>query len=107
VHQPAVANRSQQEWQSKIAAENAGTQIAIGERYRMAWTESDILIYAATVPESNLTFGAAIKIVKDGSGHAATGERTKVRDTYYTGRRDGAGGSSHGAIPVGENGQSN
>jgi hypothetical protein len=104
VHQPAVANRSQQEWQSEIEAEDAGTQIAISERYRMAWTKSNIVIHAATFAESDLAFGAPIKVVKDGSGHTATGERTKVRDADYTGRRDGAGGSSHGAIPVWENG---
>jgi len=95
VHEAAVAYRSQQEWESEIEAENAGAQVAIGDRDRVARAEGDVLIDAAIFAEGDLAFGAAIEIVEDSPGHAALGEGAEIRDADYAGRGDGAGGLSH------------
>jgi len=100
VHQAAVADRSQQEWEREIEAENAGAQVAIGDGDRMAGTEGDILIDAAILAEGDLAFGAAIEIVEDGPGHAAPSEGAEIRDADHSGRGDGAGGSSHSVMAV-------
>jgi hypothetical protein len=66
----------------------------------MARAESDVLIDAAIFAEGDLAFGAAIKVVEDGPGHAALGEGAEIRDADHSGRGDGAGGSSHSMMAV-------
>jgi len=98
MHEAAVADGSEHEWESEIEAENAGAQVAIGDGDRMARAEGDVLIDAAIFAEGDLAFGAAIKVVEDGPGHAATGEGAEICDADYAGRGDGAGGSSHSVM---------
>jgi hypothetical protein len=88
VHQAAVANRSKQERESEIEAENAGAQVAIGDSDRMAGAEGDIVIHSAIFAERDLAFGAAIEIVEDGPGHAALGEGAEICNADYAGRGD-------------------
>jgi hypothetical protein len=95
MHEAAVADGSEQEWESEIEAENAGAQVAIGDGDRMAGTEGDVLIDAAIFAEGDLAFGAAIKVVEDGPRYAALGEGAEIRDADYAGRGDGAGGLCH------------
>jgi hypothetical protein len=78
MHEAAVANGCQQEWQSEIEAEDASAQGAIGECYGMARTEGDVLIHAAIFAQRDFAFRAPIQIVEDGPGHTPLGERTKV-----------------------------
>jgi len=85
VHQAAVADRSEHEWESEIEAENAGAQVTIGDGDRMARAEGDVLIDAAIFAESDFAFGAAIEIVEDGPGHAALGEGAEIRNADYAG----------------------
>src|SRR5260370_123404 len=66
VHQAAVADRSEHEWESEIEAENAGAQVAIGDGDRMARAEGDVVIDAAILAERDFAFGAPIKVVEDG-----------------------------------------
>jgi len=100
VHEAAVADGGEQERESEIEAENAGAQVAIGDGDRMARSEGDVLIDAAIFSECNLAFGAAIKVVENGPGHAALGEGAKIRDADHSGRGDGARGSSHSMMAV-------
>jgi len=100
VHQAAVADRSEQERESEIEAENAGAQVAIGDGDRMAGAEGDVLIDAAIFAECDLAFGAAIKVVEDGPGYAAPGEDAEISDADYAGRGDGAGRLSHSVMAV-------
>jgi hypothetical protein len=76
VHKAAVANGSEQEWEREIEAENAGAQIAIGERDRMARAEGDIFIDAAILAKSDFAFRAAIKESKTARG---TRRRARAR----------------------------
>src|SRR5258708_2117877 len=100
VHQAAVADRSQQEWEREIEAENAGAQVAIGDGDRMAGAEGDVFIDAAIFSECDLAFGAAIEIVEDRPGHTALGEGAKICDADHAGRGGGAGGSGHSVMSV-------
>jgi len=100
VHEATVADRSEQEWESEIEAENAGTQIAIGERDRMARTERDVVIHTAIFTERDFAFGAAIKVVKYGPGHSALGDGPQICDADRAARDDGAGRLSHSVKPV-------
>ena len=100
VHQAAVADGREQEWESEIEAENAGAQVAIGDGDRMAGAEGDVLIDAAIFAEGDLAFGAAIKVVEDGPGHAALGEGAEIRDADHAGRSNGAGRLSHSVMAV-------
>src|SRR5450631_78719 len=100
VHEAAVADRSEQEWESEIEAEKAGAQVAIGERNRMAWAESDVLVDAAIFAEGDLAFSTAIEVVEDGPGNAAPGDVAQICDADHARRGDGAGGSSHRGKPV-------
>ena len=95
MHEAAVADGGEQERESEIEAENAGAQVAIGERDRVARTEGDVLIDAAIFAEGNLAFGAAIKVIEDGFGHAALGDGSEICDADHARRGDGTGGSSH------------
>jgi hypothetical protein len=88
VHEAAVADRSEQEWESEIEAENAGAQVAIADGDRMAGAESDVLIDAAIFAKSDLAFGAAVEVIKNRSGHAALGEGAEVCNADYAGRGD-------------------
>jgi hypothetical protein len=62
--------------------------------------EGNALIHAAIFAEGDFAFGAAIKVVEDGPGHAVPGEIAEIRDADHAGRGDGAGGSSHSVMPV-------
>jgi len=85
VHQAAVADRSEQERESEIEAENAGAQVAIGDGDRMARAECDVLIDAAIFAEGDLAFGAAIEVVEDGPGHTALREGAEICDADHSG----------------------
>src|SRR6202795_95288 len=100
VHQAAVADGSEQEWESEIEAENAGAQVAIADGDRMARSEGDVLIDAAIFAECDLAFGAAIKVVEEAPGHAGWGGGAEICDADHAGRGDGAGGSSHSVMSV-------
>ena len=73
MHQPAIADGSEQKWESEIEAENPSAQITISDRDRMPRAKGDILIHAAIFAECDFTFGSAIKIVEDSLWHAAPG----------------------------------
>jgi hypothetical protein len=88
VHQAAVADGSEQEWESEIEAENTGAQVAIGDGDRMARAEGDVLIDAAIFAECDLAFGAAVEIVEHGARHSALGEGAEICDADYAGRGD-------------------
>jgi hypothetical protein len=100
VHETAVADGGEQEWESKIEAEDASAQVAIGERDGMARAKSNVLVHTAIFAEGDFAFGAAIKVVEDGSGNAAFGDGAEVCDADHVGRGDGAGRSSHSVTPV-------
>jgi len=95
VHEPAVANGSEQKRESEIEAKNAGVQVTIGERDGMARAEGDVLIDAAIFAEGNLAFGTAIEVIEDRSGHAPLGDGSKISDADYARRGDGTGRSRH------------
>ncbi len=95
MHEPAVANGSEQEGKSEIEAKNARAQVAIGERDRVSGTEGDVLIDAAIFAEGNLAFGATIKVIEDGFGYAPLGDGSEISDADYARRGDGTGRSSH------------
>jgi hypothetical protein len=95
VHEPAIANGSEQEGKSEIETEYAGAQVALVERYRMAGTEGDVVIDAAIFAEGHLTFGAAIKVIEDRTGHPALGDGAEIRDADNARRGDGSGRLSH------------
>ena len=64
---------------------------AIGERDRVARTEGNVVIDAAIFAQGDLAFGAAIKVIEDGLGHAALGDGAEIGDADDAGRGDGAG----------------
>jgi len=100
VHKTAVADGSEQEWESKIEAEHAGSQRAIRECNGVARAEGDVVVHAAIFAEGDLTFGAAIEVIKNRPGHAALGQGAEICDADHAGRGDGAGGSSHSVMAV-------
>src|SRR5260370_34002735 len=71
VHQAAVADRSEHEWESEIEAENAGAQVAIGDGDRMARAEGDVVVDTAVFAEGDLALGAVIEAIKSCPGHTA------------------------------------
>jgi hypothetical protein len=95
VHEPAVANGSEQERESEIEAKNACAQAAMVERDRVSRTESDVVIDAAVLAEGHLVFGATIKVIEDGFGHAALGDGPEISDADDARRGNGTGRSSH------------
>jgi hypothetical protein len=92
VHEAAVSNGSQQEWESEIEAEDAGAQGTISEGDGVARTEGDVLIDAAILAEGHLTIGAAIKVVEYGLRHAPLGDGSEISDADNTRRGDGTRG---------------
>ena len=100
VHEAAVADGGEQEWESEIETEDASAQVAIGKRDRMARAKSDVLVHTAIFAEGDFAFGAAIKVVEYSPGHAAFGDGTEVCDADHVGRGDGAGRLSHSVTPV-------
>jgi hypothetical protein len=74
MHQPAVANRSQQKWKRKIKPKNSRAQRTLGERNRMARTKRYVFIDATIFAKSDLTFGPAVKIIEDGARDATLGD---------------------------------
>ena len=98
VHEAAVSDGGQQEGESKIEAEDAGAQGAVGEGYGVAGAKGDVFVDATIFAERDFAFGAAIEIVEHGARDAAAGERTKVGDVDDAGRCDGAGVSGHSSM---------
>jgi hypothetical protein len=92
VHEAAVSNGSQQEWDSEIEAENASAQGAISVGDRMTRTEGDVLIDAAILAEGHLTIGAAIKVVEYGLGYTPLGDGSEISDADNVRRGDGTRG---------------
>jgi hypothetical protein len=68
------------------------------ERDRVAGTEGDVLIDAAIFAEGDLAFGAAIKVIEDGFGHAALGDGSEISDADDARRGDGTGGWRHARL---------
>jgi hypothetical protein len=95
MHEPAVANGSQQEGESEIEAKNACAQAATVERDCVSRTEGDVVIDTAVFAEGNLPFGAAIKVIEDGFGQAALGDGSEISDGDDARRGDGTSRSSH------------
>jgi hypothetical protein len=95
VHEPALANRSEQEGESEIEAKNACAKVTIGERYRVSGTKGDILIEAAILAKGDLAFGATIKVIEDGIGQTALCDGPEISDADDARRSDGTGRSSH------------
>jgi hypothetical protein len=86
MHKTAVANRSQQDRESKIKAQYARAQIASWHRYGMTRTKRNIFKGAAILSERELALGSAIQIVKNDSWQATTSQRPQVRDAHDTRR---------------------
>src|SRR5260370_27968605 len=80
VHQAAVADRSEHEWESEIEAENAGAQVAIGDGDRMARAEGDVVVDTAIFAEGELTLGAALEVIKNSPGHSALLPHAQICD---------------------------
>jgi hypothetical protein len=86
MHQPAISDRREQDGKRKIEAENAGAQIAIREGNGVARAKSNVVEDAAVFAERNLTFGAAIEVVKYGLRHSLAGDGAEVLDANNPGR---------------------
>jgi hypothetical protein len=78
MHEPAVANGSEQKWEREVEAENASAEVAIGEGDGVARAKRDILIDAAVFAEGDFTFGATVEVVENRSRHAALGDGAEV-----------------------------
>jgi hypothetical protein len=78
MHEAAVADRSEQEWELEIEAQNAGAEAAIGERDGVARAEGNVLIHAAIFAEGNFALGASVEVIEDGFGHTALGDGAEV-----------------------------
>ncbi len=85
VHQTAVSDRGKQEGEGKVEAQDAGPQIALRDRDRMARSERHLLERAAILSKRDLAFGAAVQIVKHGFRHPATRHRSQIIDAKDTG----------------------
>src|SRR5260370_1221408 len=95
VHDTAVSHGGKQEGKGKVEAQNAGTQIAIRNRDRMAGPECHVFKGATILAKRNLAFGAAVQIVKNGFRHSSTRQRPEILDANNPGGCYFAGRSSH------------
>src|ERR1700674_3496065 len=87
MHQAAIPHGRQQNGKSKVETEDARTQAAICHRNRVTWPEGDVVKDSAILPECNLAFGAAIKVVEHSLRQALAGDGTEVLDAHNPWRR--------------------
>jgi len=80
MHKTAVADGSQQKRDSEIETEDASAQIALGDGYGVTRAQGDIFEYAAVLAQRDFALGAAVEIVEDNFGEAATRQRPEVMD---------------------------
>jgi hypothetical protein len=88
MHETAIANRSEQERECEVEAENPCPQRAFGKCDGVPGAEGYIFVNAAILAESDLAFGSPIEIVENGTWHAALRDGTEICDAHNFGRGD-------------------
>jgi hypothetical protein len=80
VHQAAISDRGENEWNRKLVPENCRAQIGSWNGHSMARPEGDILKDAAVFAKRDFSLSSAIQIVKHGSGQSPARYWPKIFD---------------------------
>jgi hypothetical protein len=99
MHQTAIAYGSEHGGKRNVEAQNAGSQIAIGQGYGMARAESDVVEDPAVFAQRDLAVSAAIQVIKNRPGESAASEGPEIVDTDDAGRCHCTFRSSHWLVP--------
>src|SRR5581483_2972343 len=95
MHEAAVSDRREHEWQRKIEAQNPCAQIASRKRDGMPRTKCNVVKYPAILAECDFAFSAAIEVVKYRLRYSFARNRTEVFNANDTRRCHRSGGSCH------------
>src|SRR5437588_12944583 len=100
MHQTEVAHRREHCGKRQLVTEHGRFQTAARKRHGAAGTESDVVEGAAVFAQRLLTFGAAVKIIKNRAGQALAGQWTEISDADDAALSNGANGGWHaGSVP--------
>jgi len=76
MHEAAVTYRSEQGRKRNVKAKHARSQITVGHRHGVTRPESNVLKYAAVLPQRDLCFGAAIQVIENCLWQPVPSQRT-------------------------------
>jgi len=68
MHQAAIADWSEHGGERNVEAQDAGSQIALGQGHGMTGTEGNVIEDAAILAQRDLAIGAAVQVVKNRPG---------------------------------------